>query len=127
MLDDGTGLLVPPSSQEGDRQPAGCADPTLTGTGFDLAEVALHAVRVAVGTLLQGEPDAYPAIDQAVHVLALRDDVGGLSYRPGPRTRSMSTPRAARSIAAYETRQLPGGRRTRWTRRSQRPGATVPS
>jgi molybdopterin/thiamine biosynthesis adenylyltransferase len=76
VLDDETGPLVPPSSPEGDKQPAGCADPTFTGTGFDLAEVALHAVRVAVGTLLRDEPNGYPATDEAVHVLALRDPSG---------------------------------------------------
>jgi molybdopterin/thiamine biosynthesis adenylyltransferase len=76
VLDDETGPLVPPASPEDEKQPAGCADPTFTGTGFDLAEVSLQAVRVAVGTLLQDEPDGYPATDKAVHVLALRDASG---------------------------------------------------
>jgi hypothetical protein len=76
VLDDETGPLVPPASPEEEKQPAGCADPTFTGTGFDLAEVALQAVRVAVGSLLQDEPNGYPSTDKAVHVLALRDASG---------------------------------------------------
>jgi molybdopterin/thiamine biosynthesis adenylyltransferase len=76
VLDDETGPLVPPASPADEKQPAGCADPTFTGTGFDLAEVSLHAVRVAVGTLLQDEPNGYPVTGEAVHVLALRDAVG---------------------------------------------------
>ncbi|MEI4279013.1 MULTISPECIES: ThiF family adenylyltransferase [Geodermatophilaceae] len=57
-------------------QPVGCADPTFAGSGFDLAEVALHAVRVAVATLQQGRPGGYPDSGHDVHVLALRTSDG---------------------------------------------------
>lgn len=78
-LDDETGRpLTMPASPEGDKQPVGCAEPTFTGTGFDLAEVALHAVRVAVGALLRDEPGGYPQAEEAVHVLALRDASGAV-------------------------------------------------
>lgn len=42
------------------HQPLGCADPTFTGTGFDIAAIALAGARLAVGTLLRGVADSYP-------------------------------------------------------------------
>jgi len=57
-------------------QPVGCAEPTFAGSGFDLAEVALHAVRVAVATVQAGKPGGYPDIGQDVHVLTLRTSDG---------------------------------------------------
>ena len=57
-------------------QPVGCADPTFTGSGFDLAEVALHTVRVAVATLQANEPGGYPDSGHDVHVLTLRTSDG---------------------------------------------------
>ena len=52
-LQDGT--LSMPASDTGVRvQPPGCADPTFTGTQFDLGEVALHGARVAMIELMTG-------------------------------------------------------------------------
>ena len=63
---------LPAAPEEAGVQPVGCAEPTFAGSGYDLAEVALHAVRVAVGTLQQGRPGGYPDSGDDVHVLALR-------------------------------------------------------
>lgn len=76
LLADGGSPLEMPAAPDHDVQPPGCADPTFTGTGFDMAEIALHAVRVAVGMLLRDEPDGYPQTDEDVHVLALRTSSG---------------------------------------------------
>lgn len=76
LLDDGGSPLEMPGAPDQDVQPAGCADPTFTGAGFDMAEIALHAVRVAVGMLLRDEPGGYPQTDEDVHVLALRTSSG---------------------------------------------------
>jgi molybdopterin/thiamine biosynthesis adenylyltransferase len=63
---------LPAAPEEVGVQPVGCADPTFAGAGFDLAEVALHAVRVAVATLQLGRPGGYPDSGHDVHVLTLR-------------------------------------------------------
>lgn len=60
----------------GDVQPVGCAEPTFTGSGFDIAEVSVFASRLAVSTLLSGREDTYPAFSGDVFVLALRDEKG---------------------------------------------------
>lgn len=57
-------------------QPEGCADPTFSGAGFDLAELALNGVRLAVSTLSAGVTDGYPETDWDVAVLSLRDENG---------------------------------------------------
>lgn len=75
-LDDESIPPLPAAPDEAGVQPVGCADPTFAGSGFDLAEVALHAVRVAVATVLQGRPGGYPDSDRDVHVLALRTPEG---------------------------------------------------
>jgi molybdopterin/thiamine biosynthesis adenylyltransferase len=66
----------PPSDPKGEVQPAGCADPTFTGTGFDVMDVALAGVRLAIGTLQMSIPNGYPDVDWDVAVLSLRDDMG---------------------------------------------------
>jgi hypothetical protein len=48
-------------------QPIGCAEPTFVGAGFDLQEVALQAVRVAVDALARGLTASW------VYTLNLRD------------------------------------------------------
>lgn len=70
-------IPVPPAAPDAAGvQPVGCADPTFTGSGFDLAEVALHTVRVAVATLQADEPGGYPDSGHDVHVLTLRTSDG---------------------------------------------------
>lgn len=73
----------PPSNpnEEEDKdkiQPIGCADPTFTGAGFDMFQIALMGVRTTVSTLCGGEPGGYPAMSwDAVHI-AFRDQEGNL-------------------------------------------------
>lgn len=49
-LDDA--VPVPPADPTGTITPPGCADPSFTGTNPDLATIAHHASRVAIGRLL---------------------------------------------------------------------------
>lgn len=56
----GGSSLAPIADVAPPNQPVGCAEPTFTGTGFDLDEVGMQAVRSAVGVLLQ-----CPTIDVA--------------------------------------------------------------
>lgn len=70
----------PPSAPDaqGNVQPTGCADPTFTGAGFDMLEIALAGMRLAVSTLCEGHAGAYPQSDwDAVH-LRIRGDDGAL-------------------------------------------------
>lgn len=67
-----------PSSPDGEIQPVGCADPTFTGASFDLVQVALAAMRVAVSTLCAGNDGAYPRCSWDVTIVAFRDDDGQL-------------------------------------------------
>jgi len=73
--------LIPSPSMDpqGQVQPAGCADPTFTGAGFDLANVSLAGVRLAVGTLQSTVTDGYPDVDWDVAVLTMRDDRGKIT------------------------------------------------
>jgi hypothetical protein len=69
-------LPTPIKVETGLVQPAGCASPTFTGTGFDLAVISLQAARVAVGALLRGVPGGYPEDGHDVYVLEMRDEHG---------------------------------------------------
>lgn len=70
--------LEPSASPHGTVQPVGCAEPTFTGAGFDLAEVALAAVRIAVATLCAGHENGYPGYDWDVTTMSFRDREGRL-------------------------------------------------
>lgn len=72
---DGT-VPSPPSDPSGDVQPRGCADPTFTGAGFDVAEVALNGVRLAVSALVGGLYGGYPEADWDVAIISFRDESG---------------------------------------------------
>ena len=74
-MNQGT-IAPPPAAPTGQVQPAGCADPTFTGSGFDLCHVSLQAARVAVGYLLRNVEGGYPSPPGDVDVLALRDASG---------------------------------------------------
>lgn len=63
--------LVPPSDENGEIQPPGCGDLTFTGAGFDLQNVSLAAVRLAVSTLCRGIDGGYPDVDWDWAVLKL--------------------------------------------------------
>lgn len=75
-LHDGVIPAAPAAPETVGVQPVGCAEPTFTGTGFDLTEVSLHAVRVAIGVLQTDVSDGYPAQQHPVHLLALRNSAG---------------------------------------------------
>ncbi|MBE3046908.1 ThiF family adenylyltransferase [Candidatus Bathyarchaeota archaeon] len=74
------GIPEPPSApdQQGRVQPAGCADPTFTGAGFDMLYIALAGVRMAVSTLCEGATNAYPKSAWDVLHIRLRGDNGTL-------------------------------------------------
>lgn len=59
-------------------QPVGCGDPTFTAANFDVTEVALMGVRMAVGALTRGAAGAYPDGGWDVAVLKIRDESGAL-------------------------------------------------
>ena len=64
------------SMDESTIQPVGCADPTFTAAGFDMLQVALTGVRMAVTTLCEGRENAYPASEEDVVHIRLRKDDG---------------------------------------------------
>ena len=66
----------PPFDEEGHVQPLGCGDPTFTGAGFDMAEIALEAVRIATGTLCAETEGGYPSSAWDVAVLSMRTNDG---------------------------------------------------
>lgn len=72
-LEDGK-IPKPPSDPEKMLQPAGCASPTFTGTSFDIQEVSLFGVRLAVSTLAEKIAEAYPKADWDVGILSLREN-----------------------------------------------------
>lgn len=75
-ISDGS-IIAPSADPDGDVQPQGCADPTLTGSSFDVATVSATATRLIAATLC---PD-YGPHPWDVGVLELRDP-GGVT---GPR------------------------------------------
>jgi hypothetical protein len=76
-LKSGT-ITSPPAHPNGGVQPRGCGDPTFTGAGFDLAQVALSAVRIGVSALCEGSDGGYPSADWDVLILSFRDKDGML-------------------------------------------------
>lgn len=68
----------PPADPTGTLQPEGCGDPTFTGASFDLTQIALAGVRMAISTLCEGEEKAYPPMDWDVTTISLRDEKGNL-------------------------------------------------
>ena len=71
-------IPTPPANPTAPVQPAGCADPTAPGAGFEVAEVAIGAVRLAASTLTGGSAGAYPDVGWDVATVALRDAAGGV-------------------------------------------------
>jgi molybdopterin/thiamine biosynthesis adenylyltransferase len=60
----------------GFHQPAGCADPTFTGAGFDVAALALEGTRLAIATLLREEENGYPDPDWDFAIINIRGGAG---------------------------------------------------
>ncbi len=67
---------IPKPTSDPDKmlQPAGCASPTFTGTSFDIQEVSLFGVRLAVSTLTEKIEGTYPKADWDVGILSLREN-----------------------------------------------------
>ena len=72
------GAIEPPVKRPGelDIQPAGCLDPTFTGTAFDATEVVLQAVRLVASTLCSGAEGGYPDYSWDIATVALRTPDG---------------------------------------------------
>jgi molybdopterin/thiamine biosynthesis adenylyltransferase len=74
--------LIPPTDPDpatNSAHPAGCLTHTFSGTGFDVASVALAGVRLAVATLCRGRAAGYPSARWNVAVYDYRSafDVAG--------------------------------------------------
>lgn len=74
---DGT-IQEPPSDPQGKVQPRGCGEVTFTGAGFDMAEISLAGVRMAVSTLCNRHQDGYPSSPWDVLTIVFRDESGQL-------------------------------------------------
>jgi hypothetical protein len=85
-------IPYPPGDDRPGPQARGCGDVTFTGTGFDMATLALDAVRKAVGTLCSGE-GGYPDGEWDAAIISFRDADG--SACP-PRWDVYEVPRDAR-------------------------------
>jgi len=59
-------------------QPVGCADPTFTGAGFDMLQIAIMGVRMAISTLCEGSENAYPVTEWDVVHISLRSEDGSM-------------------------------------------------
>lgn len=64
-------IPLPPEAPDGSVQPVGCGSPTFTGSSFDLQEVALTGVRLAVATL--SPADKYGNVEWDIANLSLRE------------------------------------------------------
>lgn len=67
---------VPPVDDQGLVQPPGCGDITFTGASFDLQQVSIAAVRMAVSLLCSKEENGYQLIENDWAVVKLVDDRG---------------------------------------------------
>lgn len=74
-LRDGA-IKPPPEKPEELIQPLGCASPTFTGSGFDISQVALAGVRMAISLLSRRAENGYPLFDWDVGMLSLREKGG---------------------------------------------------
>lgn len=72
------GMIESPVQKPGefDVQPAGCLDPTFTGTAFDANEVVLQAVRLVASTLCSGTEGGYPDYSWDIATVSLRTPEG---------------------------------------------------
>jgi hypothetical protein len=59
--------------------PAGCTDPTFTGTGFDVGSMANAGVRLAVATLTDGTAGSYPPARWNYARYSFRDETSTLA------------------------------------------------
>jgi ubiquitin-protein ligase len=57
-------------------QAPGCAAPTFTASGFDVAQVSMSATRAIVSLLCEGDVKGYPSLEYGIMILELRDADG---------------------------------------------------
>lgn len=69
-------ISPPAADPNGEIQPVGCADPTFTGSSFDLGLIALSAVRTLVSTVCGTARDGYPGTEWDVITVSLRGATG---------------------------------------------------
>ena len=69
-------IAPPPFNPAEAVQPEGCAAPTFTGASFDVQEISLAGVRLAISTLCGADASGYPDVDWDVAVLTIRDGAG---------------------------------------------------
>ena len=86
-LEKSGGFKMPPQKKEDFLQPQGCLSPTFTAASFDVEEVSLMGVRMAVSLLCSGgdaerTTTSYPYLREDVGVLSLRDDTGAIPCFP---------------------------------------------
>ncbi|RZK39817.1 MAG: hypothetical protein EOO61_06930, partial [Hymenobacter sp.] len=67
-------IPTPVSDAAGEVQAPGCGDLTFTGASFDLQNISLAAVRLAVSTLCAGAAGGYPDVTWDVGVVSLVDE-----------------------------------------------------
>lgn len=84
LAGDAATIPDPPSSPDETFQPLGCADPTFTGAGFDMAALALLGVRMAISTLTAAHERGYPELPWHVQVISLRDTAGTPTFTVDP-------------------------------------------
>ena len=92
-------IPLPPADETraGEVQPPGCAEPTFTGSSFDLQEVSLEAARAAASML--GMADGYSANEWQVAILGLREG----DERTPPQWRTHAIPRQNGCRCAADT------------------------
>lgn len=81
-LEDGEFPQPPYDPHSNELQPVGCGDITFKAAGFDVEEISLAGVRMAVSTLCEGVPGGYPPISHDVGILFLRDQTNGELISP---------------------------------------------
>jgi hypothetical protein len=67
-------IPIPIGDDTDELQTAGCIDISFTGSAFDLQQVSLAAVRLAISTLCSKDEGGYPDVDWDVAILQLVDE-----------------------------------------------------
>jgi molybdopterin/thiamine biosynthesis adenylyltransferase len=76
------GFKIPHQKKEDFVQTQGCLSPTFTAASFDVEEVSLLGVRMAISLLCSGANASYPYFKEDVGVLSLRDATGTIPCFP---------------------------------------------
>lgn len=105
---DEPGAPSPPSGPDAAPQGRGCGDPTFEAAGFDMAQIAMLGVRVAVGELCRDVEGGYPAIPENVLVVELRGD-DGCAILPSVKGRIIDRHEECDGCRAFAHRPVVGG------------------